>query len=478
MVQNLGFGSTFFQHMTHSAYTFDAIIIGSGQGGNPLAKKLAGAGLQTALIEKGLIGGTCINVGCTPTKTMIADAKLAFSVREAPSRGISTGEISIDIRQIIHRKNGVVKSFRESSEKGLNETKNLTVLKGEASFTGPKQIKVITAEGVESTYTAEKIFINTGCSPTIPSLEGLDKVPFFSSTTLLDIQEIPQHLIVLGGGDIALELGQLFSRLGATVSIIERGKALLSKEDDDVQSAIQKILEEEGLHVYTDTKVERVSTDGSGHIQMDLIHGGQKETLTGSHLLVATGRSPQTVALDTDKTGITLDERGFIQVNEYLETNVPGIYALGDVKGGPAFTHISYNDYVILYKNLLENKKLSVKDRQIPYCVFTDPQLGRIGLTEKAARAQGYSVATAVLPMDYVARAIETGHTKGMMKAVVDTGTRQILGVAFLGEEGGEMMTAVQMAMMGGITYDGIRDMVIAHPLFCEAFNNLFAKFD
>lgn len=464
--------------MTHAMHTFDAIIIGSGQGGNPLAKKLAGAGLQTVLIEKGFIGGTCINVGCTPTKTMIADAKLAFSVKEASSRGISTGDISIDIKQIVARKDGVVKSFRDSSEKGLQSTKNLTVVKGEARFTGFKTIAVVTADGVESAYTAEKIFINTGCTAAIPSLEGIGQVPYLTSTTLLDIQEIPRHLVVLGGGYIALELGQLFSRLGAAVTIIERGKALLSKEDEDIQAGMQKMLEEEGLKIFVDTKVDRVSGGGKDPVQLELIRGGQKETLSGSHLLVATGRSPQTGRLDVDKTGIALDEKGFIKVNDYLETNVPGIYGLGDVKGGPAFTHISYNDYVILYKNLLENKKLSVKDRLVPYCVFTDPQLGRIGLTENEARKQGYSVATAVLPMNYVARAIETGHTKGMMKAVVDTNTRRILGVAILGEEGGEIMTAIQMAMIGGITYDKLKDMVIAHPLYCESFNNLFSKLD
>jgi pyruvate/2-oxoglutarate dehydrogenase complex dihydrolipoamide dehydrogenase (E3) component len=459
--------------MTSPVNHLDALIIGSGQGGTPLAKKLASSGLKTALIEKRWIGGTCINDGCTPTKTMIADARLAYTIRNAAARGIYTEGFSIDIKKILQRKNAVVSSFREGSEKGLNETKNLTVIKGEAAFIGPKMISIALEDGSTMTYTADKIYINTGCTPFIPPLKGLDTVPYLTSTTLLDITQIPGHLLILGGGYIALELGQLFRRLGSEVSIIERGNVLLPKEDADIQKALKEILEGEGIRIYTNAQAEVVSGE-QGIVRLDLNYDKRKETITGTHLLVAAGRHPQTGALHPKKAGIVLDEKGYIQVDEYLQTNVPGIYALGDVKGGPAFTHISYNDYVILYKNLLEGKQESVKDRPVPYCVFTDPPLGRIGLTETQAREQGYSVKVAVLPMTHVARAIETGNTKGMMKAVVDAGTGLILGAAILGEEGGEIMTILQMAMLGGITYDRIREMVIAHPLYAESLNNLF----
>lgn len=464
----------------------DALIIGSGQGGTPLAKKLASSGWQTVLIEKRYIGGTCINDGCTPTKTMIADGRLAYTIRGAAARGIYTQGLSIDLSKIMERKNGVVTSFREGSEKGLSATKNLSVIKGEASFTGPKSISVLLEDGGTELYTADKIFINAGCSPFIPSLKGLDKVPYLTSTTLLDIDRIPSHLLVLGGGYIALELGQLFRRLGSEVSIIERSATLLAREDPDIQAAVKQILESEGIRFYTKTQVKEVlpvgvPTGGAGgvptdadHIRLDLQHDEDQESITGTHLLVAAGRGPQTKALNLEKAGILLDEKGYIKVDEYLQTNVPGVYALGDIKGGPAFTHISYNDYVILYKNLLENQKQSIRDRLVPYCVFTDPPLGRVGLTETQAREQGYKIKVAVLPMTRVARAIETGNTKGMMKAIVDAGTGLILGAAILGEEGGEIMTVLQMAMLGGITYDRIRDMVIAHPLYAESLNNLF----
>jgi len=475
--ENIVYYSSIIQPMTSPVKHLDVIIIGSGQGGTPLAEKLAASGLQTILVEKRWIGGTCINDGCTPTKTMIADGRLAYTIRGAAGRGMVTEGLSIDIKKIMERKNAVVSSFREGAGKGLRETKNLSVVKGEASFSGPKMISVALEDGSAVAYTADKIFINTGCSPFIPPLKGLDTVPYLTSTTLLDITEIPRHLLVLGGGYIALELGQLFRRLGSEVSIIERGNTLLSQEDADIQAAVGQVLEGEGIRIYTQASVETVSSvagEGSGAVRLEMRYGNGTESITGTHLLVAAGRHPQTEALHPDRAGVELDEKGYIKVDDYLQTNVAGIYALGDVKGGPAFTHISYNDYVILYKNILENKKESTRNRMVPYCVFTDPPLGRIGLTEREAVKKGYSVKIAVLPMSHVARAIETGNTKGMMKAVVDADTGLILGAAILGEEGGEIMTILQMAMLGGIRYEQIREMVIAHPLYAESLNNLF----
>lgn len=457
----------------------DAIVIGSGQAGTPLSKKLASSGMQTILIEKRWIGGTCINDGCTPTKTMIADGKVAYVIRNAAAHGIHTQGLSVDIKKVIERKNGVVTSFRGGSLKGLNATPHLKVVFGEASFIDGKTVSV-KVDGGEEIYTADKIFINTGCKPVIPRLKGLDTVPYLDSTTLLDIDVIPPHLVILGAGYIALELGQLFRRLGSEVTMLEHGDTFLPKEDPDIQAAMRHILEGEGIRIYTGAQAQAVArVDGKtpgehDSIQLDLQYGKDKLSLTGSHLLVAVGRAPQTAALHPEKAGIELDQRGFIKVDDYLHTTAPGIYALGDVKGGPAFTHISYNDYVILAKNLLENKHESIKDRPVPYCVFTDPALARIGLTETEAREKGLSIKVAVLPMTHVARAIETGNTRGMMKAVVDAPTGKILGAAILGEEGGEIMTILQMAMMGDIRYEQIRDMIFAHPLYAESLNNLF----
>jgi pyruvate/2-oxoglutarate dehydrogenase complex dihydrolipoamide dehydrogenase (E3) component len=458
--------------MTPSTKKWDAIVVGSGQAGTPLARKLAKAGMQTLIIEGEHVGGTCINEGCTPTKTLIADARLAQAVREAPGRGIGVAGFSIDLAQIIARKNGVVESFRTAGEKGLAATPGVTLLRGFAAFSGPKTLRVGDQE-----HTADLIVLNTGCQPGIPPLDGLDAVPYLTSKTILDIPVIPAHLVVLGGGYIALEMGQLFRRLGSEVTIIERGKALLAREDKDVQDAMRQLLEEEGIRVLFDTQVRKVNNwhrvaPASDAIMLDLT--GSTASLSASHLLVATGRTPRTDDLHLEKTGVDTDAHGFIKVDDYLQTNVPGIYALGDVKGGPAFTHISYNDYIIFSRNLLDKANLSIRDRLVPYTVFTDPQLGRIGLTETEARAQGLPIRVAVLPMTHVARAIETGHTKGFMKAVVHADTKQILGVAVIGEEGGETMTILQMAMVGGITYDRIRDMVFAHPLYAESLNNLF----
>ncbi|HTJ14235.1 MAG TPA: mercuric reductase [Dinghuibacter sp.] len=454
--------------MTPTHHNWDAIVVGSGQAGTPLARKLAKAGLNTVIFEKEHVGGTCVNEGCTPTKTMIADARIAQTVRTAGDRGIHTEGLTIDLAAIIARKNQVVDSARTSNEKGL-VMPNLTLIRENAVFTGEK---TLSAGG--ATHTADRIFINTGCSPVIPALDGLKDIPYLTSKTILDIPVVPRHLIVLGGGYIALEMGQLFRRLGSEVTIIERGAALMAREDQDIRDAMRDILEGEGIRILLGTSVERVWSGAGVADTAAVTLETSAGPVSGSHLLVATGRAAGTAALGVDKAGIAVDAHGFIKVNEYLETSVPGVYALGDVKGGPAFTHISYNDYVIIAANILQGRRLSTTDRQVPYTVFTDPQLGRIGLTETEARAQGRPIQVATLPMTHVARAIETGDTRGLMKAVVDTETRQILGAAILGTEGGEIMTILQMAMTGTVTYDHLRDMVFAHPLYAESINNLF----
>lgn len=456
---------------------FDAIVIGSGQGGTPLAKKLAKAGIKTAIIEKRLVGGTCINDGCTPTKAMIASAKAAHTISRSKELGIETGDFIVNLKSIIERKNKIVNSFRKSAKEGLEETANLSLVMGEATFTGKKTIEVL-KEGNVETYTADKIFINTGTTPQIPEIEGILDVPYYTSTTLLDVDKLPRHLIIIGGGYIALEYGQMFRRFGSEVSIIIREPVFLPREDEDISSCIRDIFIEEGIKIYVEAKTEKIYCTPNGDVLLTILMKGEKITIEGSDILLAAGRTPQTNTLHLDKTGVTINEKGYINVDEYLQTSEPGIYALGDVKGGPAFTHISYNDYIVLTKNIIQQSHISVKGRPIPYTMFTDPQLGRIGLTEMEARKQGLNIEAVTLSMDKVARGIETGETKGMMKAIVDKDTKQILGAAILGAEGGEVMTVLQVAMQGKITYEQIRENIFAHPLYAESLNNLFMSLD
>jgi len=455
----------------------DAVIIGSGQAGNPLAKRLAAAGWKCALIERKWAGGTCINDGCTPTKTMIASARVAHLIQRSAEFGIHTTGFSVNIKEVLSRKNSVVDSFRGSIEKRLRQTPNLDYLFGEAFFSGEKEITVTKEDGSREAITAEKIFINAGTRPQIPAVPGLEGIPYLTSTSIMDLPEIPSQLLILGGSYIALEFGQLYRRLGAEVTILEKAAHFLPKEDEDISDAVKKILEEEGIRILINTSIDRVASSGKS-IQLDGSMGKEKFSVKGSHLLIATGREPNTDRLQPAAAGILLDKHGFIIVNDKLETNIPGIYALGDIKGGPQFTHISYNDHLVLYKNLVENGNETIKDRLLNYCLFTDPELGRVGLTEKEARDQGIPVKIATLPMTSVARGIETGETRGLLKAIVHADNKKIIGAATLAPGGGELMSILQMAMMGGISYDKIRDMVFAHPTFAESLNNLFIKLD
>ncbi|HMH23345.1 MAG TPA: mercuric reductase [Puia sp.] len=479
---------------------YDAIIIGSGQAGNPLARKLAAADWKVALIEKRWVGGTCINDGCTPTKSMIASARIAHQIRRSAEFGIHAEGFSVNMEELIDRKNSIVRSFRESLTKGLVATEGVDLIFGNASFSGPQEITVVKEDGSSEILRAEKIFINTGTRPLAPPVEGLGKINYLTSTSIMELMEIPSHLVIVGASYIALEFGQLYRRLGSEVTIIESGKNFLPKEDEDISSEIRKILEEDGIKFLIGTHARRVSYSGSslsdgvssevasaggsssdgsrGLISLGLQTGQAEQTITGSHLLVAAGRVADTEGLNTAAAGIMLDEKGFIAVNDRLETNIPGIYALGDVKGGPQFTHISYDDYRIVYKNLLENGHGSTAGRLLNYCLFTDPQLGRIGLSEKEARSRGLSIKIARLPMSSVARGIETSETRGLLKVIINAGDKKIIGAAILAPEGGELMAVLQMAMMGGVTYDKIRDAVYAHPTYAESLNNLFMELD
>jgi pyruvate/2-oxoglutarate dehydrogenase complex dihydrolipoamide dehydrogenase (E3) component len=443
---------------------FDAIILGSGQGGNPLADALSKAGKKTALIESKHVGGTCINEGCSPTKTMVASARVAYLARRGADYGVNTGSITVNMARVRERKRGIVDSFRSAREKKLESAK-VEVIRGEGRFGGPKSV---TVNG--RTLEAKWIFINTGLRAAVPAIEGIADVPFLDNVSVMELGELPEHLLVLGGGYIGLEFGQMFRRFGSKVTVIHRGKQLLGDEDADVAEEVRKILTEDGIEVLLNAKTTRAS----GSVELEVSVNGEKRSVKGSHLLLATGRVPNTEPLDLEKAGIATDERGYVRVNEFLETNVDGVFAIGDVKGGPAFTHISYDDYRIVKANLLDGESRTTRGRFVPYTLFIDPQLGRVGMTEAEARRSGKKIRIAKMPMTYVARALETDESRGLMKVVVDAETELILGVAVLGIEGGEMMSQVQIAMMGGLKYTALQSATLAHPTLAEAWNNLF----
>lgn len=452
---------------------FDVIIIGAGQAGNPLSSAFAEAGKQTALLEEKYVGGTCINYGCTPTKTMVASAEIAYLAHRSEAYGVHLQDVRVDMKQVRQRKEAVVTSFRGGSEQRIVAA-GVNLIYGKAMFTGNKTLEVVTPEGETIVLTAETIIINAGGRPSLPNIAGLREVPYLDSTSIMELEDVPEHLIVIGGGYIALEFGQMFRRFGSQVTILQHSGQLLGREDEDVATAMREILEEDGIEVYLNAKTTVVSQTGDQRIALQVTIPEGEITIKGSHLLAAAGRIPNTDGLGLDKTDVLVDERGFIQVNDRLETNVSGIYAAGDIKGGPAFTHIAYDDFRILKANILEAGNLTTKGRMVPYVLFTDPQLGRIGMSEAEARAAGLEIQVAKIPMSYVARAIETERTRGFMKAVVDVTSKQILGAAVLGMEGGEIMAMLQIAMMGKLPYTALRDAIFAHPTLAEALNTLF----
>ena len=457
---------------------YDAIVIGAGQAGGPLSTTLAKAGWKTALIERVHVGGTCINEGCTPTKTMVASARVAYLARRGADYGVQTGPVTIDMTKVRQRKRDIVESFRNSGQRRIETTEGVDLLMGEASFTGPKALELRLNNGEMRQLTASTILINAGARPAKPSITGVEAVSTLDSTSIMELGVVPEHLLIVGGGYIGLEFGQMFRRFGSQVTVIQRGANLLAREDTDVAMEVAKIMREDGLEVLLETKPMSVKQLSEGNIQLMVQTKTGERILNGSHLLMAAGRVPNSDWLNLDAAGIQTDKRGFIQVNERLETNVPGIYGLGDMKGGPAFTHISYDDFRIIRTNLLEKGNASIHERLVPYTVFIDPQLGRIGLSETDARAQGRNIKVATLPMNYVARALEMDESRGFMKAVVDADTGQILGAAVLGIEGGEIMAILEVAMIGKVPYTVLRDGVFAHPTLAESLNNLFSTLD
>ena len=457
---------------------YDAIIIGSGQGGNPLAVAFANAGRRTAVIEKQYVGGTCINYGCTPTKTLVASARIAYEANRAQEFGINVSNVSVDFRKVIQRKNQIVESFREGSRKRLDEAENLDLIFGTARFISANQLEVTERNGNVKQLIADEIIINTGAKPYIPDIPGLNKISYLDSTSIMELDQIPDHLIILGGGYIGLEFGQMFRRFGSRVTIIHRGRQLLNREDADIAEEVLKIIEEDGIEVLLNSSIEKVLSVSGDKIEVVCRSTEGESKIKGDRLLLATGRSPNTGELNLNAAGIEVDDRGYIKVDDQLKTTASQVYAIGDVKGGPAFTHISYDDYRVLRTNLLDGGNATILGRQIPYTVFIDPQLGRVGLSEKQAKEKGIRYRVAKMPMSYVARAIEMNETRGLMKVLVEQNSDKILGCAILGIDGGEIMAILQVAMMGDIPYTKLRDGIFAHPTLAESMNNLFMSMD
>jgi len=455
----------------------NALIIGAGQAGVPLARDLAQAGWRTLLIERAHVGGTCINEGCTPTKTMVASARVAYLARRGGDYGVELRDLYVDMVRVRERKRAIVESFRSGSERRLAAS-GVERLDAEARFTGPRTVVARDHQGHERHVEADLVFIDTGARPAMPALPGLDDaVSVLDSTSIMELAEVPGHLIVLGGGYVGLEFAQMFRRFGSRVTIVQRGAGLLEREDPDVAAAVAAILREDGVGVLLGTSAVGVASEPAG-VALTVRGAAGESTLRGTHLLVAAGRAPNVESLDVAAGGIALDAHGFIAVNERLETSVPGVYALGDVKGGPAFTHISYDDYRIVRTNLLSTGGATTRERLVPYTVFIDPELGGIGLTETEARRTGRNIRVASMPMSHVARALEMDESRGMMKAVVDATSGQILGCSILGIGGGEIMAQIEIAMMGQVPYTALRDGVFAHPTLAESLNNLFATLD
>ncbi len=449
---------------------YDAIVIGSGQAGNPLSQKLADRGWTVALVEKEQLGGTCINTGCTPTKTMIASAQVAHYARSAANWGVQVGAVLVDLPTVVARKDRIVAQWRSGIERKVEARKNLHLYRGEARFIGQERIRV-GKEELESS----RIFINTGTRPAVPRLDGLDRIDYLTNASIMQLREVPEHLLVLGGGYVGLEFGQMFCRFGSQVTVVHRGAHVLPREDADVTLELQKTLEKEGIRFLLQANPTHVEKQ-NGQIALQAQTGKGSETLRGSHLLVATGRRPNTDDLGLELAGVQLTPEGFIKVNGRLETNVSGIWALGDVKGGPAFTHISYNDFQIVHANLIEGKNLSTDHRPVPYAVYTDPQLGRVGLTEKEARAAGHKLKIGTIPTAWVARAIERDETAGLMKVVVDAATDRILGAAILAPEGGELVQILEFVMLAGAPYTLLKGAVYIHPTLAEGFWTLMEE--
>jgi pyruvate/2-oxoglutarate dehydrogenase complex dihydrolipoamide dehydrogenase (E3) component len=450
---------------------FDAIVIGTGQAGPALAGRLAGAGRSVAVIERHLFGGTCVNTGCTPTKTLVASAAVAHQIRRASEFGINvTGDISIDLKSVMARKSTVVSNSRNGLEKWLKGMQNCSVLVGHARFESPRQVRV-----GDELISGDQIFINVGGRASVPPLPGAADVPYLTNTSILELTEVPRHLIVIGGSYVGLEFAQMFRRFGSAVTVVEKGPRLVWREDEDVSTAIESIFEREGIAIRTAAECIHLRKRGGDVVVGVDCAAGAPEVL-GSHLLLAVGRRPNTDDLGLDKAGIATDEHGFITVDDELRTNVSGIWALGDANGRGAFTHTAYNDFEIVAANLLDGGSRKVTDRIACYALYIDPPLGRVGLSETAARAAGLKIRVGMRPMTRVSRAVEKGETQGFMKILVDEQTKRILGAAILGPGGDEAIHSVIDSMAATVAYTALQQTMHIHPTVSELIPTLLGE--
>jgi pyruvate/2-oxoglutarate dehydrogenase complex dihydrolipoamide dehydrogenase (E3) component len=441
---------------------FDAIIVGAGQAGPPLAGRLTAAGMTVAMIERHLFGGTCVNTGCTPTKTLVASAYAAHLARRAADFGVVTGPVSVDLTRVRARADAVVRASRDGVERWVREMPGCTVIIGQARFEAADVVRV-----GDERLSAPRIFINVGGRPLVPPLPGVDRVPHFTSSTLLALDRLPAHLVVVGGSYVGLEFAQMYRRFGAQVTVVERKPGLIPTEDHEVSEAIQQILEGEGIAVRTSAEcIGLLPRAGGVGISLDCVEGSPE--VVGSDVLLAVGRRPNTDDLGLERAGVAMDARGYIQVDDGLATSVPGIWALGECNGRGAFTHTAYNDFEIVAANLLDGERRKVADRILGYALFIDPSLGRVGLTENQARARGRPLLIGTRPMSRVKRAIEKGETQGLMKVVADLETRQILGAAILGPGGDEAIHGIIDAMNARVPYTDLEWAVPIHPTVSE----------
>ena len=452
---------------------YDAIIIGSGQAGNPLMHDLASRGQRVAMIEKNMLGGSCINFGCTPTKTLIASSNIYHRVKTSSELGVNIDNVSLDFKKVMDRKNDIVRAFRGTVEKKTKNNENVDLYRGVGSFIDKNTISIKLNDGEEKIISGDMIYINSGSESNKIDLDGLDQVKSYDSTTIMEIDALPEHLVIIGTGYIALEFGQMFKRFGSRVTIVGRDDKILKREDEDVSMRMQEILEDEGIEFKLNADTKGVEKDGD-NVNIYIKQDNDEDKLVASHLMLAVGRVPVTDSLNLKSAGVDVDEHGNVKVDEHLKTTSDNIYALGDVKGGPQFTHMAYDDYRIVVDQLFGEKKRNTNDRLVPYTLYTEPQLGRVGLSEKEAKDKGYDVKIGKIEMSKQGRPIEENYTKGFMKAVVNKEDGKILGTSILGYQGGEIMAMIEIAMMSGMTYDKLRDGIFSHPSLSEILNNLF----
>jgi pyruvate/2-oxoglutarate dehydrogenase complex dihydrolipoamide dehydrogenase (E3) component len=452
---------------------YDAIVIGTGQSGPALARRLVAAGRKVAIIERKLFGGTCVNTGCTPTKTLVASAYVAHVARRAADYGVRIeGTVNVDMKAVKARKDAVVAVFRNGVEQSLKTLPGCTVYEGHGRFVAEKKVAV---NGTE--LTADRIFINVGARAAIPPIPGLDQVPYLTNSSMMDIDFLPPHLVILGGSYVGLEFAQVYRRFGSEVTVIEFGPRLISREDEDVSQAVAGFLTEEGIDVRVDSKI--VGVEGRRNsIVAKVESAGNISQIAGTHLLIATGRRPNTDDLGLDKARIATDARGYIQVDDQLRTNISGIWAIGDCNGRGAFTHTSWNDFEIVAANLLDNDQRRVSDRITAYALYTDPPLGRAGMTEAEVRKTGKPALISTMAMKDVMRAYERGETKGLMKILVDRDSQKILGASFLGLEGDEVIHCVLDIMYAKAPYTVIRRAMHIHPTVSEFIPSMMEKLE